>query len=331
MKKTLYKLITAIVVLSMGMLCSCSEDNEGFITATEDDFPQILLPWFGDWENGEPAVYKTISRDAELIDSTVVTPALYTTVEWFIDDEKVCEGTKIQLAPLYAGEYILKIVATTTKGKQTSRMGKLVVLPLDGDPTPTDAASDRLVVPGMQAKLHGTNMDKVVKITIGNKEAAATFVSNNGNDYIEYTVPSDLALGTYRITLTDSDGNVYGGDKIEVSDELPVSEETTLWEGSFDVTWDTPFTALQTQFKDLVQSGDIVRAYVTGDGQGTMTTAWWNNILTGKGDPERGDITINGSMVLEFALTDYSIELMNEQDGAIFVGYGYTITKITKE
>jgi len=319
-----------MVVFSMGMFCSCSEDNEGFITATEDDFPQILLPWFGDWENGEPAVYKTISRDAELVDSAVVTPALYTTVEWLIDDEKVCEGTKIQLSPLLAGEYILKIVATTTKGKQTSRTGKLVVLALDGDPTPSDATSDRKVVPGMTAKLHGTNMDKVVKITIGDKEAAATFVPNNGYDYVEYTVPSDLALGTYRITLTDSDGNVYGGDKIEVCEELPVSEET-LWEGSFNVTWDTPFTLLQTQFKDLVKSGDIVRAYVTGEGQGTMTTAWWNNILTGKGDPERGDIAISGSMVLEFALTDYSIELMNEQDGAIFVGDGYTITKITKE
>ncbi len=319
-----------MVVLSMGMFCSCSEDNEGFITATEDDFPQILLPWFGDWENGEPAVYKTISRDAELVDSAVVTPALYTTVEWLIDDEKVCEGTKIQLSPLLAGEYILKIVATTTKGKQTSRTGKLVVLALDGDPTPSDATSDRKVVPGMTAKLHGTNMGKVVKITIGDKEAAATFVPNNGYDYVEYTVPSDLALGTYRITLTDSDGNVYGGDKIEVCEELPVSEET-LWEGSFNVTWDTPFTLLQTQFKDLVKSGDIVRAYVTGEGQGTMTTAWWNNILTGKGDPERGDIAISGSMVLEFALTDYSIELMNEQDGAIFVGDGYTITKITKE
>ena len=330
MKKTLYKLVTAMVVLSMGMFCSCSEDNEGFITATEDDFPQILLPWFGDWENGEPAVYKTISRDAELVDSAVVTPALYTTVEWLIDDEKVCEGTKIQLSPLLAGEYILKIVATTTKGKQTSRTGKLVVLALDGDPTPSDATSDRKVVPGMTAKLHGTNMGKVVKITIGDKEAAATFVPNNGYDYVEYTVPSDLALGTYRITLTDSDGNVYGGDKIEVCEELPVSEET-LWEGSFNVTWDTPFTLLQTQFKDLVKSGDIVRAYVTGEGQGTMTTAWWNNILTGKGDPERGDIAISGSMVLEFALTDYSIELMNEQDGAIFVGDGYTITKITKE
>ena len=326
MKKTLYNLITAIVVLSMGMLCSCSEDNEGFITATEDDFPQILLPWFGDWENGEPAVYKSISRDAEFVDSAVVTPALYTTVEWFLDDEKVC-----QLSSILAGDYILKIVATTTKGKQTSRTGILEVLPLDGDPTPTDAASDRLVVPGMQAKLHGTNMDKVVKITIGNKEAAATFVSNNGNDYIEYTVPSDLALGTYRITLTDSDGNVYGGDKIEVTDELPVTEETTLWEGSFDVTWDTPFDLLKDQFKDLVQSGDIVRAYVSGEGTGTMTTAWWNNILTGKGDPERGDITISGSMVLEFELTDYSIQLMNEQDGALFVGDGYTITKVTKE
>ena len=321
MKKTLYNLITAIVVLSMGMLCSCSEDNEGFITATEDDFPQILLPWFGDWENGEPAVYKSISRDAEFVDSAVVTPALYTTVEWFLDDEKVCEGTKIQLSSILAGDYILKIVATTTKGKQTSRTGILEVLP----------ASDRLVVPGMEAKLHGTNMDKVVKITIGDKEAAATFVPNNGNDYIEYTVPSDLALGTYRITLTDSDGNVYGGDKIEVTDELPASEETTLWEGSFDVTWDTPFTELQTRFKDLVQSGDIVRAYVTGEGQGTMTTAWWNNILTGKGDPERGDITISGSMVLEFELTDYSIQLINEQDGVLFVGDGYTITKITKE
>ena len=319
-----------MVVLSMGMFCSCSEDNEGFITATEDDFPQILLPWFGDWENGEPAVYKTISRDAELVDSAVVTPALYTTVEWLIDDEKVCEGTKIQLSPLLAGEYILKIVATTTKGKQTSRTGKLVVLALDGDPTPSDATSDRKVVPGMTAKLHGTNMDKVVKITIGDKEAAATFVPNNGYDYIEYTVPSDLALGTYRITLTDSDGNVYGGDKIEVCEELPVSEET-LWEGSFNVTWDTPFRELQSQFKDLVVAGSIIRAYVTGEGQGNMTTDWWTNILTGKGDSDRGDITISGSTVMEFELTDFSMQLMNEQGGAIFVGDGYTITKITKE
>lgn len=81
MKKTLYNLAAEIMILSMGVLCSCSEDKEGFFTATEDDFPQILLPWFNEWQNGEPDVYKSISRDVEFVDSATVTPALYTTVE----------------------------------------------------------------------------------------------------------------------------------------------------------------------------------------------------------------------------------------------------------
>ncbi len=322
--------MAVMVVLSMGTLGSCSEDNEGFVTAAEDDFPQILLPWFGDWENGEPAVYKNISRDIEFVDSVTVTPALYTTVEWFIDDEKIEEGKKIQHSFL-AGEYILKVVATTTKGKSTSRTGKIIVRPLDSDPIPGNDIRDRQVVPGSVVKLHGTNMEKVVKLSIGDKEAATTFLDKGEKSYVEYTVPADLALGTYRVTLTDNEGNVYGGGKMVISDTAPVVTEEILWEGEFNVTWDNPFTLLQAQFKDLVRSGDIVRAYVNGDGQGTMTTAWWNNILTGKGDPERDDVTISGSMVLEFALTDYSMELMNEQDGALFVGNGYTIVKITKE
>lgn len=330
MKKILYSLVAVMVVLSMGMLSSCSEDNDGFITAIEDDFPQILLPWFGDWEDGEPAVYKNISRDIEFIDSVTVTPALYTTVEWFIDDEKIHEGKKIQHTFL-AGEYILKVVATTTKGKSTSRTGKLIVRSLDSDPIPGSDIRDRQVVPGAMVKLHGTNMDKVTKISFGDKEVATTFIDEGEKSYVKYTVPADLALGTYRVTLTDNEGNVYGGGKIEISNEAPVVTEETLWEGEFSVTWNTSFTELQNQFKDLVKSGDIVRAYVTGEGQGTMTTAWWSHILTGKKDSERDDITISGSMTLEFTLTDYSMELMNEQEGALFVGNGYTITKITKE
>lgn len=319
-----------MAVLSMGTLGSCSEDKDGFITAGEDDFPQILLPWFGDWENGEPAVYKNISRDIEFEDSVTVTPAQYTTVEWFIDDEKIHEGKKIQHSFL-AGEYILKVVATTTKGKSTSRTGKLIVRALDSDPIPGNDIRDRQVVPGSVVKLHGTNMEKVVKISIGDKEAATTFIDKGEKSYVEYNVPDGLALGTYRVTLTDSEGNVYGGGKIEISDTAPEVTEEILWEGEFNVTWDNPFALLQTQFKGLVKSSDTVRAYVNGDGQGTMTTAWWNNILTGKGDPERDDITISGSMVLEFVLTDYSMQLMNEQDGALFVGNGYTIVKITRE
>lgn len=330
MKKILYSLMAAMAVLSMGTFSSCSEDNDGFITATEDDFPQILLPSFGEWKDGEPVEYKNITRDTEFVDSATVTPALYTTVEWFIDDEKVHEGKKIQQTFL-AGEYILKIVATTTKGKSTSRTGKLVVRPLDDDPNPGNDIRDRQVVPGSMVKLHGTNMAKVTKISLGNKEALTTFIDQGEKSYVEYIVPADLALGTYRVVLTDAEGNTYGGGKIVISDEAPEVAEEVLWEGEFNVTWGTPFNLLQAQFKDLVKSGNIVRAYVTGEGQGTMATAWWSNILTGKQDPERGDITISGSMVLEFTLTDYSMELMNEQDGVLFVGNGYTITKITKE
>ena len=84
-------------------------------------------------------------------------------------------------------------------------------------------------------------MDNVVKISFGEKEAATNFVADGDNSYVKYTVPADLALGTYRVTLTDKDGNVYGGGKIEISNEAPVVTEETLWEGEFNVTWDTPF------------------------------------------------------------------------------------------
>lgn len=330
MKKILYSIAAALALISTMMLTSCKEDSEGFVTATEDDFPQILQPWFGEWSNGEPGVYKTMPRDLEFTDSVTVTPARYTNVEWFIDDEKVGEGRKFSKSFL-AGEYTLKIVATTTKGKTTSRTGKLVVRALDSDPNPGNDIRDRQVVPGLPAKLHGANMNKVAKVIIGGKEAAASFVDKGEKSYVEYTVPADLALGTYSLVLADAEGVNYGGGKIVISDEAPATQEETLWEGEFNVTWGTPFNALQTTFKDLVGSGVTVRAYVTGEGQGAMTTAWWNNILTGKGDPERGDIMISGTMVLEYVLTDYSMELMNSQDGALFVGNGYTIKKITKE
>lgn len=330
MKKLLYIFATIAMALSMGMLSSCSEDNEGYITASEDDFPQILLPWFGDWRNGEPAVYKTFARDMALVDSATVTPALYTTVTWRVDGEQIHEGKRINHTFL-AGNYVLEIVAVTTKGKTTSRKGRLVVQPLATDPTPGNDIRDRQVMPGQTAKLHGQNMDQVTMLTINGVEIPVTFVENGGTSYVEYAVPATLPLGAYRITLADASGNVFGGDMITVSDEPPASTEETLWEGSFNVTWGTPFDLLKAQFKDLVVSGNTVRAYVSGDGQGAMTTGWWNSILTGQGDPDRGDIMIRGDAVLEYTLTDFSLELMNAQDGALFVGDGYTINKITKE
>ena len=108
--------------------------------------------------------------------------------------------------------------------------------------------------------------------------------------------------------------------------------ETTLWEGEFAVTWSTPFEALKETFLSKVKVGTILRVYVDGNGQGTATTASWNNILTGKGgDNERGDIMVDGPAKWEFKLTDLSIQLLKEQWGLILVGNGYTVKKVTIE
>ena len=93
----------------------------------------------------------------------------------------------------------------------------------------------------------------------------------------------------------------------------------------------TPFEALKDTFLSKVHVGTILRVYVDGNGQGTATTSWWNNILTGKGDPERGDIMVNGPAKWEFELTDLSIQLLTEQQGLLIVGDGYTVKKVTIE
>lgn len=66
-------------------------------------------------------------------------------------------------------------------------------------------------------------------------------------------------------------------------------------------------------------------------GQGTATTASWQNILTGKKDDERGDIPVDGPATWKFELTDYSIQLLKEQWGLLLVGDGYTVKKVTIE
>lgn len=106
-------------------------------------------------------------------------------------------------------------------------------------------------------------------------------------------------------------------------------KEKILWEGSFDVTWGTPFDVLKTSLAENVQEGTVLRVYVEGDGQGTATSAWWNNILTGEGEDKRGDIAISGEQMLEFTLNSTSMTLLSTQDGFLVVGNGYKITKIT--
>lgn len=209
--KKLYMILMTIVISSVGLL-SCTQKEEPFFTATEDDAPRILNTDIPDWTDGQPSTLLTISRDQNFEFEVVVTPADYTTVEWFLDDVKVAEGETIN-QPVLAGTWTVKIVATTTKGLSTYRVAKLVVNPLEGDPVAGDAILERLVAPGATAVLGGQNMDKVTKVVIGGVECDAVYADGA----VTYTLPADMAAGTYQLTLKDAEGYEYGAGYTTVS------------------------------------------------------------------------------------------------------------------
>ena len=302
-------------------LSSCSSDDDPFFTVSEDDNPRILNTDLAD---------QKLDRKTKLNLEIKVTPVHYTTVTWLLDGNQIAEGNTIdQTLPL--GDHELKIVATTTKNKTTSRTLKVTVTPAADDPALGTNASELWVAPGETTTIRNCKnlVDHVQKVLIDGKEAA--FEVLDKGTALKVTAPSDLANGDYDITLVDGSGVQFPCGTIKVTTEPRPSMETTLWEGEFAVTWETPFDKLKDTFLSKVKVGTILRVYVDGNGQGTAATAWWSNILTGKKDPERGDFMVTGPATWEFVLTDLSIQLLTEQDGFLLVGDGYTVKKVTIE
>ena len=302
-------------------LSSCSSDDDPFFTVSEDDSPRILNTDLAD---------QKLDRKTKLNLEIKVTPVHYTTVTWLLDGNQIAEGTTFdQTLPL--GDHELKIVATTTKNKTTSRTLKVTVIPAADDPALGTNASELWVAPGETTTIRNCKnlVDHVQKVLIDGKEAA--FEVLDEGKALKVTAPSGLANGDYDITLVDGSGVQFPCGTIKVTTEPRPSMETTLWEGEFAVTWNTAFDALKDTFLSKVKVGTILRVYVDGNGQGTAATAWWSNILTGKKDPERGDIMVTGPATWKFELTDLSIKLLTEQNGLLLVGDGYTVKKVTIE
>ncbi len=325
LKAMMMLLAVSFALVGTSTLSSCSSDDDPFFTVSEDDNPRILNTNLADLK---------LNRKTKLNLEIKVTPVHYTTVTWLLDGKQIYEGTTIDQT-LPVGTHELKIVATTTKGKSTSRTLKVTVTPAADDPALGTNAVELWVAPGAETTIHKCkNLGTVAKVMVGGKEVAFEVLEEGTS--LKLTAPTGLENGDYDITLVDGEGNQFPGGTIKVTTEPRPSEprpsmETTLWEGEFAVTWGTPFEALKETFLSKVKAGTILRVYVDGKGQGTATTASWNNILTGKGDPERGDIMVDGPATWEFKLTDLSIQLLKEQWGLILVGDGYTVKKVTIE
>ena len=321
LKAMMMLLAMSFALAGTSTLSSCSSDDDPYFTVSENDDPRILNTDLADSKIDRKTNYKLEIK---------VTPAHYTTVTWLLDGTQIYEGTTIDQT-LPVGNHELKIVATTTKGKSTSRTLKVTVIPAADDPALGTNASELWVAPGETTTIRNCKnlVDHVQKVLIAGKEAA--FEVLDEGKALKVTAPSGLANGDYDITLVDGSGVQFPCGTIKVTTEPRPSMETTLWEGEFAVTWGTPFEALKDTFLSKVKVGTILRVYVDGKGQGTATTASWQNILTGKKDDERGDIPVDGPATWKFELTDYSIQLLKEQWGLLLVGDGYTVKKVTIE
>ena len=321
LKAWMMLLAMSLALAGTATLSSCSSDDDPYFTVSEDDDPRIL--------NTDLVADSKIDRKTNYKLEIKVTPVHYTIVTWLLDGNQIAEGTTIdQTLPL--GDHELKIVATTTKGKSTSRTLKVTVTPAADDPALGTNAVELWVAPGAETTIHKCkNLGTVTKVMVGGKEVAFEVLEEG--TALKLTAPTGLENGDYDITLVDGEGNQFSGGIIKVTTEPRPSMENTIWEGEFAVTWGTPFDALKDTFLSKVKAGTILRVYVDGKGQGTAATAWWNNILTGKGDPDRGDIMVDGPAKWEFELTDLSIQLLTEQNGLLLVGDGYTVKKVTIE
>lgn len=314
LKAMMMLLAVGFALAGTSTLSSCSSDDDPYFTVSEDDAPRILNTDLADSKIDRKTNYKLEIK---------VTPVHYTTVTWLLDGTQIYEGTTIdQTLPI--GNHELKIVATTTKGKSTSRTLNVTVTPAADDPAVGTNAIELWVAPGAETTIRNCkNLGTVTKVMVGGKEVAFEVLEEG--TALKLTAPTGLENGDYDITLVDGNGVQFPGGTIKVTTEPRPSMENTLWEGEFPVTWGTPFEALKDTFLSKVKAGTILRVYVDGNGQGTATTASWNNILTGKGDPERGDIKVTGPATWEFKLTDLSIQLLKEQWGLLLVGDGYTV------
>lgn len=324
LKAMMMLLAVGFALAGTSTLSSCSSDDEPYFTASEDDNPRILNTDLADSKIDRKTNYKLEIK---------VTPVHYTTVTWLLDGTKIAEGTTID-QPLPIGNHELKIVATTTKNKTTSRTLKVTVIPAADDPALGTNASELWVAPGAETTIHNCkNLGTVTKVMVGGKEVAFEILEEG--TAMKLTAPADLENGDYAITLVDGDGVEFPGGTIKVTSEPKPSMENVLWEGHHYVSWDLgdddPNKKFNLITKDQVakwKEGQTLRVYCSMKDddayhQIKLATAWWTD-LTSPYEFGEGN-------VVKFELTQDILDKMAAEEGFICVGHGYYVDKVTIE
>lgn len=208
---------------------ACSSTDDPYFTVSENDDPRILNTDLSD---------KVIDRKTSLKIELKVTPIAYTTVTWLLDNVQIAEGITLD-QQLPVGNHVLKIVATTTKGKSTYRTINVTVNPAEGDPVLAGDEKSRWLTVGTTKTIDCTNVTSVSKVIVGDQEATNVSYANN---QITFDVPA-MEAGEYMVFIEDAEGTRYACGLFIVSNEVyeePAVQENVLWEGDFVVDWDGP-------------------------------------------------------------------------------------------
>ena len=324
LKAMMMLLAVGFALAGTSTLSSCSSDDEPYFTVSEDDDPRILNTDLADSKIDRKTNYKLEIK---------VTPVHYTTVTWLLDGTQIYEGTTIDQT-LPVGNHELKIVATTTKGKSTSRTLNVTVIPAADDPALGTNAVELWVAPGAETTIHNCkNLGTVTKVMVGGKKVDFEILEEG--TAMKLTAPADLENGDYAITLVDGDGVEFPGGTIKVTSEPKPSMENTLWEGHHYVSWDLgdddPNKKFNLITKDQVakwKEGQILRVYCSMKDddayhQIKLATDWWTD-LTSPYEFGEGN-------VMKFELTQDALDKMAAEGGFICVGHGYYVDKVTIE
>ena len=324
LKAMMMLLAVGFALAGISTLSSCSSDDDPYFTVSENDDPRILNTDLADSKIDRKTNYKLEIR---------VTPVHYTTVTWLLDGTKIAEGNTID-QPLPLGNHELKIVATTTKGKSTSRTLNVTVIPAADDPALGTNAVELWVAPGAETTIHNCkNLGTVTKVMVGGKKVAFEILEEG--TAMKLTAPADLENGDYAITLVDGDGVEFPGGTIKVTSEPKPSMENVLWEGHHYVSWNLgdgdPNKSFNKITKDQVakwKEGQTLRVYCSMKDDDTYHQI---KLATGRWTYLTSPYEFGEGNVVKFELTQDALDKMAAEDGFICVGHGYYVDKVTIE
>ena len=211
------KNILLLIALAAATILTSCQPEAPFDTQSPDDAPIILTPYN---ESGTGTfTYDLLNPDTPLYDSVTVTPSKYTTVNWYLDQELVYTGVKMDMCFL-AGTYALTIEAVTDAGLRTERTGTVTVHPYDYDPYSAAPAAGRHLAPGIETTIDGQNLSKakavIISTDIYGLEVVHTITPTYQEDgFLKFILP-DTEDGVYFLRLQDANGKIFGADNIHV-------------------------------------------------------------------------------------------------------------------